>query len=73
MLSPLLVFVNLFAATVLVAVLALLALGRHEGTLSAIHWPRALVFACIGGAGVGVLGVLLWSAVVWASSWGGRG
>jgi hypothetical protein len=73
MLDPLTVFLNFFAGTLLVAIVALLALGRHEGALSAIHWPRALLFAFVGSAGVGAVGMLMVSAIAWIAGWGGRG
>jgi hypothetical protein len=65
MFDPLTVFLGLFAGTLLVAVVALLALGRMEGALSAIHWPRALLFACAGSIGVGAAGMV----IVWVVAW----
>ena len=73
MLDPLTLFLIVFLSTLLLTILALLALGRYEGTLSVIHWPRALVYACIGSAGVGMLGVVVVSLVAWVAGSGGRG
>ena len=73
MLDPLLVFLYLFAGMLLVAIIGLLALGQREGTLAAVHWPRALLFACVGSAGAGAVGMLVFWVVAAVTGWGGGG
>lgn len=59
--EPWLIFSVTSAVALGIALVVLLLLARGEGTLAAIHWPRALLLAVGGSVVLGALCVVaLW-------------